>query len=278
MIIILSNTLTNSLKEKIVNATYETSKVMPVFLDYAKPIRDLAEGATIGAVKYIKIPGDDIVKINADLSNKLTDAIEAAIGKGCLVSYLFKRKAFQKTDIEVTKIINNFDMRDEEIFRDYLKGMSSEKTIYIGGKGEKSIDGIETIELTNEAYEDIAIEIQEKLGAEEFVQKTLDEIAMEKLDNLVELAQEPTKATYVISTKEDSETVRVSIPNEEPVSSQPTETSAIFNDPVNRSIYAQLNELRSTSYIGSRLGNVGETRHYFGNQGVTITPPLWNGI
>ena len=254
MIIILSNTLTNNLKEKIVNATYETSKVMPVFLDYAKPIRDLAEGATIGAVKYIKIPGDDIVKINADLSNKLTDALEAAVGKGCLVSYLFKRKAFQKTDIEVTKIINNFDMRDEEIFRDYLKGMSSEKTIYIGGKGEKSIDGIETIELTNEAYEDIAIEIQEKLGATEFVPKTLDEIAMEKLDNLVELAQEPTTATYVISTKTDAEPIKISVPNEEPVYSQEALSSSVFNDAVNNSISAQLNRLRGTIYAGNRAG------------------------
>lgn len=210
MIIILSNTLTNNLKEKIVNATYETSKVMPVFLDYAKPIRDLAEGATIGAVKYIKIPGDDIVKINAEVGKKLTDALEVAVGKGALVSYLFKRKEFQKTDIEVTKIINNFDMNDEEVLRDYLKGMSSEKTIYIGGKNDQPIDGIETIELTNETYEDIAIEIQEKLGATEFVQKTLDEIAMEQLDNLVELAQEPTKATYVISTKTDIEQETVS--------------------------------------------------------------------
>ena len=218
MIIILSKSLTNSLKEKIVNATYEASRVMPVLLDYMKPIRDLSREATLGPIKYVKIPGDDIVKINEEVSKKLIGALESAVGLGSLSNYLVRRKEFEETDIETTKIINNFQENDETIFLEYLQSVSRDKIICMGNKGDKVISGAESIELKSESYEDIAIEIQEKLGAVGFTEKTLDEIAMEKLNELTNTKEKEIVPVYRISTKKETK-------EETPT---PAETTRVF--------------------------------------------------
>ena len=188
---------------------------MPALLDYTKPIQNLSPTIHRGCIRYVKIPGDDIVSVDWSIVDKLVGTLNEAIGKGSLANYMSNRKEFERSDVERTKIINNFKEEDQDLFAEKIRKISSEKIIYIGLKGDVKIKGSEFLELKNEKYDDIAAEIKEKLGAAEFKEKTLEEIAEEKLSELSNKKEIENRVEYSISIgKQESSNKSDNIPEE----------------------------------------------------------------
>ena len=203
MILLLSEELDNNTKERIVNATYEVSKVMPVFLDYQKPIMDLcrlAGGETIS--KYIKIPGDDIVKINKKLQKQLIDALKPLAGKQMLFHAMEYRKEIRNSSVEITKIINNFEKEDLQTIKEYASE-KNEAVFQIGLKNSEKFGEVEMIEMSSDSHEDLVPLLDEKLNKTNIVELTIEQVSEQKLAELNQ-EKELTRADYVIkpTTKE----------------------------------------------------------------------------
>lgn len=204
MILLLSEELDNNTKERIVNATYEVSKVMPVFLDYQKPIMDLcrlAGGETIS--KYIKIPGDDIVKINKALQKQLIDALKPLAGKQMLFHAMEYRKEIRNSSVEITKIINNFEKEDLQTIKEYA-GDKNETVFQIGLKNSEKFGEVEMIEISSDSHEDLVPLLDEKLNKTNIIELTIEQVSEQKLAELNQ-EKELTRADYVIkpTTKEE---------------------------------------------------------------------------
>lgn len=204
MILLLSEELDNNTKERIVNATYEVSKVMPVFLDYQKPIMDLcrlAGGETIS--KYIKIPGDDIVKINKALQKQLIDALKPLAGKQMLFHAMEYRKEIRNSSVEITKIINNFEKEDLQTIKEYASD-KNETVFQIGLKNSEKFGEVEMIEISSDSHEDLVPLLDEKLNKTNIVELTIEQVSEQKLAELNQ-EKELTRADYVIkpTTKEE---------------------------------------------------------------------------
>ena len=209
MILLLSEELDNNTKERIVNATYEVSKVMPVFLDYQKPIMDLCrltDGENIS--KYIKIPGDDIVKINKELQKQLIDALKPLAGKQMLFHAMKYRKEIRSSSVEIAKIINNFEKEDLPTIKEYASN-KNEAVFQIGLKNSEKFGEVEMIEISSDSHEALVPLLDEKLNKVNIVELTIEQASEQKLAELNQ-EEELTKADYVIksTTKEKEATKR----------------------------------------------------------------------
>lgn len=201
MILLLSEELDNNTKERIVNATYEVSEVMPVFLDYQKPIMDLCRltgGENIS--KYIKIPGDDIVKINKELQKQLIDALKPLAGKQMLFHAMKYRKEIRSSSVEITKIINNFEKEDLPTIKEYASD-KNETVFQIGLKNSEKFGEVEMIEISSDSHEDLVPLLDEKLNKTNIVELTIEQVSEQKLAELNQ-EKELTKADYVIKSAE----------------------------------------------------------------------------
>lgn len=201
MILLLSEELDNNTKERIVNATYEVSEVMPVFLDYQKPIMDLCRltgGENIS--KYIKIPGDDIVKINKELQKQLIDALKPLAGKQMLFHAMKYRKEIRSSSVEITKIINNFEKEDLPTIKEYASDRN-ETVFQIGLKNSEKFGEVEMIEISSDSHEDLVPLLDEKLNKTNIVELTIEQVSEQKLAELNQ-EKELTKADYVIKSAE----------------------------------------------------------------------------
>ena len=201
MILLLSEELDNNTKERIVNATYEVSEVMPVFLDYQKPIMDLCRltgGENIS--KYIKIPGDDIVKINKELQKQLIDALKPLAGKQMLFHAMKYRKEIRSSSVEITKIINNFEKEDLPTIKEYASD-KNETVFQIGLKNSEKFGEVEMIEISSDSHEDLVPLLDEKLNKTNIVELTIEQASEQKLAELNQ-EKELTKADYVIKSAE----------------------------------------------------------------------------
>jgi len=198
MILFLSKNLTAQQKEKIANALFDASAVMPYYADYQKQVTKIMEAeGDIRHRHYIKIEGDELIDTEAKKRDEYLKKMKDAFGEKCISKVFMGRGSIFLGESTLDKpiLIDNFIWEDmDALSRINPKEKNAEKVIICAlGQVEDEAKGKVSIEI-DFSDEDIETQLVKKLKSDSKIEMSIEE-ALADNEKVKEIGQK--KIDYI---------------------------------------------------------------------------------
>lgn len=264
MLVFLSTKFNKDQKEKIVNAYYEISPSLPIFIDYQKPITKLLDPRIEdkGILRRQKCIGDDINVILTTDKNReqVINLLTTTIGESFLAESLLSREIAkpEQQGLPTIKIIDN--VPTEANITQISSKRQREQSIFLSLDGIEKYTTISTVVIADFRFDELVLQLKNTLTPEVKQVEDLESELVSSEEKLKKETEELLKLRYPVCKQPDVETITIETAPEviaeepeEPIGVDPFGNRRGFQHMFNEAMAEEILEIEERQRINGRV-------------------------